>query len=160
MIFTRSVGTLQPMSLLGRVGSKFNWPSEDQVSKSHSKWVLVFIPHLKSKYSQLFISKPTPKSAICPRRSPWWLIVLVHSLRSARLDAKWFVKSVTFFTSLAKLVGESVSSRVRDFPHTLKPWNSRASVGSCFHPGWMFYLYSQDSICRIVQHWWHNFLRN
>ena len=32
---------------------------------------------------------------------------------------------------LAKLVGVSVSSSVRNthFPHTLKPWNSRASVG-------------------------------
>ena len=30
----------------GRVGSKFNWPSEDQCQRSHSKWVFVFIPHL------------------------------------------------------------------------------------------------------------------
>ena len=29
--------------------------------------------------------------------SPWRLIVLVRSLRSARLDAAWLVKSVTYF---------------------------------------------------------------
>ena len=28
LIFTKSVGTLQPTMPLGRVGSKFNWPSE------------------------------------------------------------------------------------------------------------------------------------
>ena len=33
--FMRSVGPLQPTKLLGRVGSKFNWPSEDQCRKSH-----------------------------------------------------------------------------------------------------------------------------
>ena len=30
LIFTRPVGTLQPTRLLGRVGSKFNWQSEDR----------------------------------------------------------------------------------------------------------------------------------
>ena len=74
-----------------------NWPSEDQCQRSHSKWVFVFIPHLKSKYSQLIVSKLPRKSAICPRRSPWRLIVLVRSLRSARLDTAWLVKSVTYF---------------------------------------------------------------
>ena len=49
LIFTRSVGTLQPTRPLGRVGSKFNWPSEDQCQRSHSKWVFVFIPYLKSR---------------------------------------------------------------------------------------------------------------
>ena len=97
LIFTRSVGTLQPTRPLGRVGSKFNWPSEDQCQRNHSKWVFVFIPHLKSKYNQLIISKLSRKSAICPRRSPWRLIVLVRSLRSARLDTAWLVKSVTYF---------------------------------------------------------------
>ena len=76
---------------------KFNWPSEDQCQRSHSKWVFVFIPHLKCKYSQLIISKLPRKAAICPRPSPWWLIVLVHSLRSTRLDTAWLVKSVTYF---------------------------------------------------------------
>ena len=65
--------------------------------KSHSKWVFVFIPHLKSEYSPLIVSKLSRKSAICPRRSPWRLIVLVRSLRSARLDIAWLVKSVTYF---------------------------------------------------------------
>ena len=97
LIFTRSVGTLQSTRPLGRVGSKFNWPSEDQCQRSHSKWVFVFIPHLKSKYSQLIVSKLSRKSAICPRRSPWRLIVLVRSLRSARLDTAWLVKSVAYF---------------------------------------------------------------
>ena len=97
LIFTRSVGTLQPTRPNGLVGSKFNWPSEDQCQRSHSKWVFVFIPYLKSKYNQLMVSKLSRKSAICPRRSPWRLIVLVRSLRSARLDTAWLVKSVTYF---------------------------------------------------------------
>ena len=94
LIFTRSVGTLQPTRPLGRVGSKFNWPSEDQCQRSHSKWVFVFIPHLKSKYSQLIVSKLSRNSAICPRRSSWRLIVLVRSLRSARNDfiRVWFAE--------------------------------------------------------------------
>ena len=40
-------------------------------------FVFVLIPHLKSKYSRLILSKLSRKSAICPRRSPWLLIVLV-----------------------------------------------------------------------------------
>ena len=95
-VFTRSVGALQPTRPLGRVGSKFNWPSEDQCQRSHSKWVFVFIPHLKIKYSQLIVSKLSRKSAICLWRSPWRLIVLC-SLRFARLDTAWLVKSVTYF---------------------------------------------------------------
>ena len=45
-----------------------------------------FYPTLKNKYSQLILSKLSRKSEICRRRSPWLLIVLVHSLMSARLD--------------------------------------------------------------------------
>ena len=30
---------------LGRVGSRFNWQSEDQCQRTNSKWVFVFIPH-------------------------------------------------------------------------------------------------------------------
>ena len=93
----RSVGTLQPTRPNGLVGSKFNWPSEDQCQRTHSKWVFVFIPHLKSKYSQLIVSKLSRKLAICPPQSPWRLIVLVRSLRSAWLDTAWLVKSVTYF---------------------------------------------------------------
>ena len=85
--------------------SKFNWPSEDQCQRSHSKWVFVFIPHLKSEYSQLIISKLSRNSAICPRRSPWRLIVLVCSLRSARLDTAWLVKSVTYFNLIGQIGG-------------------------------------------------------
>ena len=81
LIFTRSVGTLQPTRPLCRVGSKLKWPRLN----------------LKSKYNQLIVSKLSRKSAICPRRSPWRLIVLVRSLRSARLDNAWLVKSVTYF---------------------------------------------------------------
>ena len=92
-----SRGQLALCNPRGRVGSKFNWPSEIQCQRSHSKWVFVFIPHLKSNYSQLIVSKLPRKSAICPRRSPWRLIVLVGSLRSARLDTAWLVKSVTYF---------------------------------------------------------------
>ena len=92
-----SRGQLALCNPRGRVGSKFNWPSENQCQRSHSKWVFVFIPHLKSKYSQLIVSKLSRKAAICPRRSPWRLIVLVRSLRSARLHTAWLVKSVTYF---------------------------------------------------------------
>ena len=110
LIFTRSVGTLQPTRPLGRVGSKFNWPSEEQYQRSHSKWVFVFIPHLECKYSHLILSKLSLKSAICPRRSPWLRIVLVRSLRSARLDTVWLVKSVTYFDLIA-----SINGCVREF---------------------------------------------
>ena len=41
LFFTRSVGTLQPTRSSGRVGSKFNWPSEDQCHRSHSNGFLV-----------------------------------------------------------------------------------------------------------------------
>ena len=81
----------------GWVGSKFNWPSEDQCQRSYSIWVFVFIPHLKSKYSELLVSKLSRKLSICPPWLPWWLIVLVCSLRSARLDIAWLVKSMTYF---------------------------------------------------------------
>ena len=67
LIFTWSVSTLQSMRPLGQVGSKFNWPSEDQCQRSHSKWVFVFIPHLKSKYTQFILSKLSRKSAIWVR---------------------------------------------------------------------------------------------
>ena len=100
LIFTRSVGTLQPARPTGRVGSKFNWPTEDQCQRSHSKWVFVFIPHLKSKYIQLILSKLSRKSAICPWRKPWLLIVFVGSLRSSRL-----VKSVTYSDLIDKIGG-------------------------------------------------------
>ena len=105
LIFTKSVGTLQPTRPLGRVGSKFNWPSEDQCQRSHSKWVFVFIPHLECKYSHLILSKLSRKSTICPRRSPWLRIVLVRSLRSMRLDTAWLVKNMTYFDLIAKIGG-------------------------------------------------------
>ena len=63
----------------GRVGSKFNWPSEGQCQRSRSKWVFVFIPHFNSKYNQVIVSKLSRKSAICSWRSPRRLIVLVRS---------------------------------------------------------------------------------
>ena len=105
LIFTRSIGTLQPTRPLGRVGSKFNWPSEDQCQRSHSKWDFVFIPHLECKYSHLILSKLSRKSPICPRWSPWLRIVLVRSLRSARLDTAWLVKSVTYFDLIGYIGG-------------------------------------------------------
>ena len=78
--------------------------------------------------SDAYVSKLSRKLPIWPWRSPWLRIVLVRSLRSVRLDIAWLVKTVIW---LAKLVGVSVSSSVRNthFPHTLKPWHSRASVG-------------------------------
>ena len=96
------------------------------VSKSHSKWGFVFIPHLKSKYNQLIASKLSRKSAICPRRSPWrpfvWCALSGPHDWTLR---DWSIAWPTL-TWLAKLVGVSVSSSFRNtnFPHTLKPWNS------------------------------------
>ena len=128
LIFTRSFGTLQSTRSLGRVGSRFNWPSEDQCQRSHSKCFFVFIPHLECKYSHLILSKLSRKSAIYRRRSPWLCIVLVCSLRSAR----FWSRAWPTLSWLAKLVGVSVSSSVRNknYPHTLKLWNSRACVGN------------------------------
>ena len=89
----------------GRVGSKFNWPSEDQCQRSHSKWVFVFIACLECKYSHLILSKLSRKSPICPQRSPWLHIVLVRSLRTAWLDIASLVKSVTYFDPIGYIGG-------------------------------------------------------
>ena len=101
---SRCQSALQSMRPLGRVGSKFNWQSKDQCQGTHSKWVFVCISHLKSKYCHLILSKLSRKSAICPRRSPW-LLVSVRSLRSARLDIAWLVKSVTYFDLIGWIDG-------------------------------------------------------
>ena len=134
LIFTRSVGTLQPTKALGRVGSNFKWPSEDQCQRSHSKWVFVFSPHLEIKYSQLIVSKLSRKAAICPRRAPWWLIFWCALSGPRDCTLRDWSRAWPALTWLAKLVGVSVSSSVRNtnFPHTLKSWNSRASVGLLF----------------------------
>ena len=90
---------------LGQVGSKFNWQSEDQCQRTHSKWVFVFIPHLKCKYSHLILSKLSQKSATCSRQSSWLRIVLVRSLRSALLATAWLVKSMTYFDLIGQIGG-------------------------------------------------------
>ena len=51
LIFKRSVVTLQPTRPLGRMGSMFNWPSEDWCQRSHSKWV--FVCGIKTGHSNL-----------------------------------------------------------------------------------------------------------
>ena len=119
LIFTRSDGTLQPTRPLGRVDSKFNWPSEDQCQRSHSKWVFVFIPHFKSKYNQLIVSKLSRKSAICPRRSPWRLIVWCALSGPRDWTPRDWSRAWPTLTWLAKLMGVSLSSSVRNtnFPH-------------------------------------------
>ena len=76
---------------------KFIWQNEDQCQRTHSKCVFVFNPHLKCKYSHLILSKLCWKSAICPQRSPWLCIALVHSLRSAQLATAWLVKGIIYF---------------------------------------------------------------
>ena len=45
LIFTRSVGILQPTWPLGRVGSKFNWPGEDLGQRTHSDCLFLWLPH-------------------------------------------------------------------------------------------------------------------
>ena len=91
---TSTVVTLQPTRPLGRVYFKFKWQSENQCQRTYSKWIVVFIPHFQSKHSHLIVPKRLLMSN-CPRQSPWLLIVLVHSLRAARLDIAWLVESVT-----------------------------------------------------------------
>ena len=128
LIFTRSVG-------------KSNWPSEDQCQRSHSKWVFVFIPDLKSKYSQLIISKLSRKSVICPRRSPWWFIVLARSLSSALLNTAWLVKSVTYFNLIGGCVREFQRSKYKfsSHPKTLELTGKCGVINLA-----LFYMYSTD----------------
>ena len=76
LIFTRSVGTLQPMRPLGRVGSKFNWPSEDQCQRSHSKWVFVFSCD-QAALQMVFSVCPSVRLSVCLSVclsvTPFWL---------------------------------------------------------------------------------------
>ena len=74
----------------GRVSYTFNWQSENQCQRINAKWIL-FLSHAKKA------NKTFRKSAICPRRPPCLLIILVHSLGSVRLDTAWLVRSVTNF---------------------------------------------------------------
>ena len=104
LIFPRSVGTLQPTRPNGLVGSKFNWP-KISVKEAIQNGCFVFIPHLKGKYRQLIVLKLSRKSAISPRCSPLRFIVLVRSLRSARLGSAWLVKNVTYFNLIGKIDG-------------------------------------------------------
>ena len=64
LIFRRSVGTLQPMRPLGRVGSKFNLPSEDQCQRAiqHSKLGFCFYLTLRMQIQPLNSLKTVSKS--------------------------------------------------------------------------------------------------
>ena len=78
----------------------------------------------------MILSKLSRKSATCPRRSPWLHIVLVRSLRSARLDTAWLVKSVTYFDLIGKIGGcvrEIQRSKYKCF---LIPWTLELT-GKC-----------------------------
>ena len=82
----------------GLVGFMFNWHSEDQCQRTHWKCLVFFlIPHLKKQIQPLNPLRTVSKVSNCPWWSPWLLIVLVHSLRSMRLDIAWLVKSRTYF---------------------------------------------------------------
>ena len=124
LIFMRAVGTLQPMRPLGLVGSKFNWPSEDQCRRSQSKWVFVLIPHLKINSANWF-----SQNCLEGRRSVlddghdcslFWCAL--SGLRDWTL-CDWS-RAWPTLTWLAKLVGVSMSSSIQNtnFPHTLTPW--------------------------------------
>ena len=115
----RSVGTLQPTRPLGRVSSKFIWPSKDQCQRSHSKWVFVFIPHLKSKSSQNCLERR--RSVFDDRHDGSLFWCALSCPRDCTL-CDWS-RAWPNLTWLAKLVGVSVSSSVRNtnFHHTLKP---------------------------------------
>ena len=86
LIFTRSSGTLQPTRSLGRVSSNFNWQSEDRCQRTHSKWVFIFILHLKSKYSHLILSKLSRKSTIAMTAHYFGALPQVHAIGHCVID--------------------------------------------------------------------------
>ena len=120
-----------PRGRLGRVGSKFNWPSEDQCQRSHSKWFL-FISHTwKVNIANLSSqnSLESRRSVLDNRQDGSLFWCVISGPRDWTL--RDWSRTWPTLTWLAKLVGVSVSSSVgnTNFPHTLKPWNTRASVG-------------------------------
>ena len=128
LIFTRSVCTLQPTRPL--VGSKFNWLSEDQCQRSHSKWVgFCFYPTLKMQIQPLNSLKTVSKvSDLC-------LTIIMTArclgaLSQVRAIGRDWSRAWPTLASLAKLVGVSVSSSVRNtnFPHTLKQLTGECGV--------------------------------
>ena len=90
----------------------------------------LLVPHLECKYSHLILSKLSWKSAICPRQLPWLRIVLVCSVRSARLATAWLVKSVTYFNRIGLIGG-----CVREFQHSKYKFSSHPKTleftGNC-----------------------------
>ena len=83
-------------------------------------FLFLYIPHLKITYSLSIVSKLSRKSAFSPRRSPWRLIVLVRSLRSAWLDTAWLVKSMTYFNLIGYIGG-----CVREFQRSKYKFSTR-----------------------------------
>ena len=108
------------------VGTQFNWHSEDQCRRTHSIWGFVFIPQLKSKYCLLILSKLSRKSALCPVRSPWLRIPQVRTIGHCVIGQE---RDLLWPDWLNWWVLVCFSVRNTNFPHTLKPWNSRARVG-------------------------------
>ena len=89
-----SRGNLALCHQRGRLGSWFNCLSEDQCQRSHSKWVFVFIPPLKSKYSQIILSK---LSKFGDLSSTIAMTVYCFGALSVRLGPAWLIKTVTYF---------------------------------------------------------------
>ena len=88
LIFTRSVGTLQPTRPLGRVGSKFNWPSEDQCQRSHSKWVFT---------RGQFWPSGIVVACVCPCVRQSWACLCDNSSQVRAWNTKFGPKNAKYF---------------------------------------------------------------
>ena len=105
---------------------------------------------------QLNSLKTVSKSAICPRRSPWLRIVLVRSLRSARLHTAWLVKRVTYF-DLIGLIGGCVREFQRSkykFSSHPKALELTGKYGVTLVTG--EFLSQRASNTENVSIWWHH----
>ena len=124
--------TLQPTRLLCWVGYKFNQESEDQCQRNNSKWVFVFVPHFLRKYGDLIHSKWFSKS---------WLSSTI-AMTDHCFDASSQVRAIRRFVIGQErdqlwpdwLTGgcgrefQTPNVQNKKIPHTLKCWNSWASV--------------------------------
>ena len=76
LIFTRSVGTLQPLKMSGPWFQLTKW-----ISVLQNPLNIIFMPHLKSKYSHSILPIRPRNKAMCPRLLPWQLIAIACSFR-------------------------------------------------------------------------------
>ena len=119
MIFMRSVGTLQHTRPLGRVGSKFNWQS-DSVKES-IQMGFSFYPICTKQIEPFNRLKTTSK---------------FRDLSSTIAMNAYCFGAIAPVCAISHYVIGKIGGYVHEFhrskydiPHTLKPYNSRASVG-------------------------------